>query len=163
MGFLEFVQLLSEINYRVFIAYEDPNEDPQYTNHIYASIPGYKLWLPEGFVFDKKTGTINSVSPDCELYNISVYDIYKVTEIDAHMLANKIKEINGDVAIYGDEDSNVIYGDPSLRDLKLPADYRMKNPRTIIHGDDKYKYINTNRYKVTDSYNKYNRKHNKSK
>ena len=124
MGFLEFVQLLSDINSRVFIAYDDPKEEPQYANHIYSSIPGRKLWLPEGFKYDKET------------------------------------ELNGDIDIYGDADSNIIYGDPSLRDLVLPTGFRMKNPRFITHGDTRYKYVNTNKYKVTSSYNKYSKKHN---
>ena len=160
MGFLEFVQLLSDINSRVFIAYDDPKEEPQYANHIYSSIPGRKLWLPEGFKYDKETETINSTRDDYEVYNLSVYDIFKYTDIDAHTLANKIKELNGDIDIYGDADSNIIYGDPSLRDLVLPTGFRMKNPRFITHGDTRYKYVNTNKYKVTSSYNKYSKKHN---
>ena len=159
MSFLDFLQLLSEHNNRVFIAYDDPSEEPNYDSHIYTSVKGRKLRMPKGFEYDKETNTINSTSPECEIYNVTVDNIYKEYDIDADMLAKKIYDINysedNKFDIYGDADANTIYCDKSLINLVLPLGFEKKNPRMIIHGERRYKYVNTMKYKITNSHSKY--------
>ena len=146
MDFEAFVNLIAENNVRAFIGYLIDDED---NYHFYSSMPGYKLNLPEGYVFDYKTNTINGVL---------IENVYDAFEIDAELLASKINEINGYLEIYGDSDSNTIYCDTALLYLKLPFGFQNKNGRVIVHDDKKYKYVNTRRYKVTDSYPAYGKK-----
>lgn len=165
MTFVDFLQLLSRYNDRVFIAYDDPAEESHYDSHIYTSVRGRKLRMPKGFKYDKETNTINSTSPNCEIYNVTVDNIYNVSDIDAEMLAKKIYDINysedNKLDIYGDPDSNIIYCDESLINLILPLGFEKKNPRMIVHGDRRYKYVNTMKYKITNSYSKYSNNHKK--
>ena len=157
MDFIDFVYALEDVNRRVFVGYEEPDEDNKCENVAYTSIKGKNLRLPEGFQYDEESNTINSTSPESNLYNITVCNIYHVVDINADVLAFKIKELNPGALVCGDTKNNVIFCDRPLYKLSLPLGFEKRGKSLIVHGTYKYRYNQTNKYKVVDCINKYKR------